>query len=228
ASGQRGPRPPKPLTIGGPLPSVLPDMIVLEGLPALSPFRRERLELRLQSVSPVVRIVGAWHVYWVDPEPGATPDPAVLRRVLSAGDALAAVAEGAVSRFVAPRLGTISPWASKASEILRGARQPVRRVERGTRIDLAGWPDDPAAQAALSRLLHDPMTQSLLVSHDGAAGLFATPARGAFERIALAQLEQANTRLSLALAADEIEYLRERDAELGRDPSDVSSAERRV
>ena len=55
-------------------------MIVLEGLPALSPFRRERLELRLQSVSPGVRIAGAWHVYWIDPEPGASPDPAVLRR----------------------------------------------------------------------------------------------------------------------------------------------------
>jgi len=196
-------------------------MIVLEGLPALSPFRRERLELRLQSVAPGVRIVGAWHVYWVDPEPGATPDPTVLRRVLSAGESQAPVAEGAVSRFVAPRLGTISPWASKASEILRGARQPVHRVERGTRIDLAGWPDDLSAQAALSKLLHDPMTQSLLAAHDGAAGLFATPARGAFERIALAQLEQANTRLGLALAADEIDYLRERYAELGRDPSDV-------
>ena len=103
-------------------------MIVLEGLPALSPFRRERLELRLQSVSPGVRIAGAWHVYWIDPEPGASPDPAVLRRVLEAGDDRAAPASGSISRFVAPRLGTISPWASKASEILRGARQPVRTL----------------------------------------------------------------------------------------------------
>src|SRR5690606_20561429 len=101
----------KPLTIGGPLPGVLPDMIVLEGLPALSPFRRERLELRLQSVSPGVRIAGAWHVYWIDPDPGASPDPAVLRRVLEAGDDRAAPASGSISRFVAPRLGTISPWA---------------------------------------------------------------------------------------------------------------------
>src|SRR5690606_40841515 len=83
------------------------------------------------------------------------------------------------------------------------------------------WPDDAAARAALSKLLHDPMTQSLLASHDEAAGLFATPARGAVERIALAQLEQANARLGLALAADEIEYLRDRYAGLGRDPSDV-------
>src|SRR5690606_18528920 len=89
------------------------------------------------------------------------------------------------------------------------------------RVDLAGWPDDPALQAALAKLLHDPMTQSLLASHAEAAGLFAVPARGALERIPLAALEAANARLGLALAEDEIEYLRERYAELGRDPSDV-------
>ncbi|TYT27399.1 phosphoribosylformylglycinamidine synthase [Luteimonas viscosa] len=196
-------------------------MIVLEGLPALSPFRRERLEFRLQSVAPGVRIAGAWHVYWIDPEPGARPDQDTLRRMLEAPGAPSPADAGAVSRFVSPRLGTISPWASKATDIVRGAGQPVRRVERGTRLDLAGWPDAPSLQAALARRLHDPMTQSLLSSHDEAAGLFAAPARGALERIPLAQLEEANARLGLALATDEIEYLRERYAKLGRDPSDV-------
>src|SRR5690606_1877643 len=174
-------------------------MIVLEGLPALSPFRRERLELRLQSISPEVRIAGAWHVYWIEPEPGAAPDQAVLERVLEAGAGHAPARPGTVTRFVSPRLGTISPWASKASDILRGAGQPVRRGERGTRIDLAGWPQAPEAALALGRLLHDPMTQSLLASHEEAAGLFAVPRRGEVERIPLAQLEEANARLGLAL-----------------------------
>src|SRR5690606_9082015 len=88
-------------------------MIVLEGLPALSPFRRERLELRLQSVAPEVRIAGAWHVYWIEPEPGSAPDPAVLRRVLEAGEERAPVQAGALTRFVSPRLGTISPWRAR-------------------------------------------------------------------------------------------------------------------
>ncbi|HEU0306255.1 MAG TPA: phosphoribosylformylglycinamidine synthase, partial [Lysobacter sp.] len=74
---------------------------------------------------------------------------------------------------------------------------------------------------ALAKLLHDPMTQSLLEARDDAAALFATPARGELERIALAELEAANARLGLALADDEIAYLRERYAALGRDPSDV-------
>jgi phosphoribosylformylglycinamidine synthase len=65
------------------------------------------------------------------------------------------------------------------------------------------------------------MTQSLLASRDEGAALFRTPARGALERIPLAQLEEANARLGLALAEDEIDYLRVRFGELRRDPADV-------
>ncbi len=92
-----------------------PGMIVLEGLPALSPFRRERLETRLQALVPGVRVSNAWHVYWVEPEPGAAPDRAALHRILQADDRPEPLAADAVSRFVLPRLGTISPWASKAT-----------------------------------------------------------------------------------------------------------------
>src|SRR5690606_10515858 len=98
---------------------------------------------------------------------------------------------------------------------------PVRRVERGTRLDISGWPSGPAAAAAVSRVLHDPMTQSLLASHADAAALFTAPARGEVEVIALDALEEANQRLGLALAEDEIAYLRERYGALGRDPHDV-------
>src|SRR5688572_16924122 len=196
-------------------------MIVLEGQPALSPFRRERLEARLQTLVPDLRITGAWFTYWVEPEPGASPDLAALQRILEAGSAAQPLATGAVSRFVVPRLGTISPWASKATELLHGAGLPVKRVERGLRIDLGSWPQDAATQTALAKLLHDPMTQSLLDERDGAARLFATPVRGTLERIPLAQLEAANSRLGLALADDEIDYLRDRFGALGRDPADV-------
>jgi phosphoribosylformylglycinamidine synthase len=196
-------------------------MIVLEGQPALSPFRRDRLETRLQAIAPDLRVVGAWFAYWIEPEPGRTPDTGTLLRILEARSDRAPLAAGAVSRFVAPRLGTISPWASKAGELLRGAGQPVKRAERGTRIDLVGWPDAPATRAAVAKVLHDPMTQSLLADAADAAALFVAPARGAVEVVPLAQLEAANARLGLALADDEIEYLRARYRELGRDPHDV-------
>ena len=196
-------------------------MIVLEGAPALPPFRRERLQARLLAIDPGIRVSGAWHVYWIAAEPGTEPDRATLHRILDASATVAPAVPGATTRYVSPRLGTLSPWASKAGELLQGAGLPVRRVERGTRLDILGWPADPDAATALARVLHDPMTQSLLASHDEAAALFTTPGRGAFEVIPLAALEEANQRLGLALADDEIAYLRERYAGLGRDPHDV-------
>ncbi len=208
-------------------------MIVLEGQSALSPFRLERLQARLRRIAPGLRIAGAWFTYWVQPlqggDPGAAPlDTLTLQRILQASADSQPRAEGAVSRFVVPRLGTISPWASKATELLQGAGQAVQRVERGTRIDLVGWPGagtNPAGSESASKdlqhLLHDPMTQSLLDDRDAASALFTTPARGVLERIALPDLASANMRLGLALADDEIDYLRARYGELGRDPADV-------
>lgn len=208
--------------MSGPFPNYgSPDMMVLEGAPALSPFRRERLESRLQSIAPSLRISGAWHVYFVQPEGSAAPDLTTLCRILEAAPQAEAVADGAVSRIVVPRLGTLSPWSSKATELVRGAGQPVSRVERGLRIDVQGWPADAAAQQALVKALHDPMTQSVLETVEQGQALFSAPARGELERVPVDQLEAANQRLGLAMAQDEIDYLRERFTALGRAPSDV-------
>ena len=196
-------------------------MMVLEGAPALSAFRRERLESRLQSIAPSLRISGAWHVYFVQPEAQGDLELATLGRILEAAPQSSAAEAGAVTRYVVPRLGTLSPWSSKATELVRGAGQPVSRVERGLRLDVQGWPGDAAAVQALVKALHDPMTQSVLEDVQQGQALFATPARGELERIALDDLEAANQRLGLAMAQDEIDYLRERFGQLGRQPSDV-------
>jgi phosphoribosylformylglycinamidine synthase len=197
-------------------------MIVLEGLPALSPFRRDRLQNRLQQIVDGLRVTGAWHAYFVEPEPGASPDLAALGRILEGCPGSEAAADGAQSRFVVPRLGTLSPWSTKATEIVQGAGLAVKRVERGLRLDLAGLP--PAGDPRwprLARALHDPMTQSLLATREEAARLFVQLAPGALERIPAATLAEANLRLGLALSPDEIEYLQARYAELGREPSDA-------
>ena len=197
-------------------------MIVLEGLPALSPFRRERLEARLRALAPTLRIAGAWFTYWVQPaQADAHIDRDALHRILEAGETQAPGESGTVSRYVLPRLGTISPWASKATELLHGAGLPVQRVERGLRLDLAGWPEDAATRSAVARLLHDPMTQSLVDRREDGAAMFATPPRAALEVVPVPMLETANARLGLALAQDEVDYLRERYGELARDPHDV-------
>ncbi|MBP8097926.1 MAG: phosphoribosylformylglycinamidine synthase [Arenimonas sp.] len=197
-------------------------MIVLEGLPALSPFRSDRLQARLRQLVPQLRVTGAWHVYFIQPEADASLELASVGRILEGCLADQPPEPGAESRFVTPRLGTVSPWASKATEILRGAGHAVKRVERGLRLDLAGLPaaDDPL-WAKLERELFDPMTQSLLASREAAAALFVELPAGNLERIELARLAEANVRLGLAMSDDELAYLTDRYGDLGRDPSDA-------
>jgi phosphoribosylformylglycinamidine synthase len=197
-------------------------MIVLEGLAALSPFRSARLQARLRQIVPGLELTGTWHVYFLEPATGAALDRGAIARILEAADDAAAPATDAASRFVTPRLGTVSPWASKATEILRGAGHAVSRVERALRLDLRGLPSgDDARWPALAAALHDPMTQSLLATRDAAAGLFASHPAGPVERIPLAALGEANARLGLALSADELDYLVQRYGALGREPSDA-------
>ncbi len=197
-------------------------MIVLEGLPALSAFRRDRLQTRLQQIAPDAVIAGAWHVYFVQAVPGAAPDAAVLGRILEGCSTHTESLAGARRRIVTPRLGTRSPWSSKATDILQGAGQPVTRVERGLRFDLLGAPDAGSPLwAAIDGLLSDPMTQSVWDDLDQAGALFAAPERGALVRVPVDALPQANGELGLALSEDEIAYLQERYRALGRDPSDA-------
>ncbi len=199
-------------------------MIVLDGQSALSPFRLDRLNARLEAAHHGLRVRAAWFVYILDARTIADPRTrAELCAILEAHDAAPAQA----TLWVVPRLGTVSPWSSKASDILRGAGLDLGRVERGVAYHLdalpaAGSPEHAGALAAL----HDRMTQSVLTNLDQAGGLFLHGSAGALVRIALgadpeSALAAANRALGLALAADEIAYLAARYAELGRDPTDA-------
>jgi protein-disulfide isomerase len=155
-------------------------------------------------------------------EQGAAPDLDAIGRILEASPARGEPESGASSRFVTPRLGTVSPWASKATEILQGAGHLVKRVERGLRLDLADLPgDDDPRWPRLAAVLHDPMTQSLLPSRAAAAALFQELPAGGLERVPLERLSEANGRLGLAMSPDELDYLAERYTALGRDPTDA-------
>jgi phosphoribosylformylglycinamidine synthase len=198
-------------------------MIVLDGQSALSTFRLERLNGELARIAPGCSVSAAWYVYFVSVAGTAPIDRERLHEVLRAERD----APRRARLWVVPRLGTISPWSSKATDILRGCGFAVDRVERGLAFDIARAPArDSQAGQRLERALHDPMTQSVLASLDQAERLFLAGAAGALERVALdgdaaTALQVANIRLGLALATDEIEYLAARYAELGRDPTDA-------
>ncbi|MCE5231956.1 MAG: phosphoribosylformylglycinamidine synthase [Mizugakiibacter sp.] len=199
-------------------------MIVFDGQSALSPFRLDRLNASLAAIERGARVRGAWFTYFVDAT--QAPDAAARARLVEVLQAKPAAPEPA-TLWVVPRLGTISPWSSKATDILKGCGFEVKRVERGVAFLLAGMPAaGTPAHAAIARALHDPMTQSVLAALADAERLFLAGSPGPLGRIALgadpaAALESANRALGLALAADEIAYLADAYRALGRDPSDA-------
>ncbi|MGN2248006.1 phosphoribosylformylglycinamidine synthase [Frateuria sp. GZRR35] len=199
-------------------------MIAFDGQSALSPFRLERLNARLDAVHRGARVQAVWFVYVLDA--GHAPEGAERKRLLEVLEAKDATAESA-TLWTVPRLGTISPWSSKATDILHGAGFDVRRVERGVAWQVAGLPaaGTPDYVAVLT-VLHDPMTESVLTDLAQAQGLFLAGTPGDLVHVELGgapreALAAANARLGLALADDEIDYLAERYAELGRDPTDA-------
>ncbi len=198
-------------------------MIAFDGLSALSPFRIDRLNAELARFAPGVRLQAARHVYFVDSASEASLDPRRLCEVIQAHPGAARAA----TLWIVPRLGTRSPWSSKATDILNDCALPVRRIERGIAFDLDDMPAaDSPAWIAVTRALHDPMTQSVITALIDAARIFDAGAAAPLVRVALGAdahvaLDDANARLGLALAPDEISYLADRYAELGRDPSDA-------
>jgi phosphoribosylformylglycinamidine synthase len=202
-------------------------MSLFHGAAALSQFRLERLNQALAQAGQSVRVRAAHWLYLVELDAagaGAAAGDEVLARIgrIVEGELTASneVGEG-TGLYVLPRLGTISPWSSKATEILRGCGLPVRRIERGQRLDLDGLATGAAPSPEMLAVLHDPMTQSCLGRLPEAAQLFASAPPRPLVHVDPAELERANAQLGMALSADEIAYLRDAYAALGRAPTDA-------
>ena len=201
---------------------------------ALPAFRAARLLAGLQGVSADIASISAHYVHLVAAQdaPGAALH-ARLAALLEYGDPADSVAKDAAVVVVAPRLGTVSPWASKASDIARNCGLTLTRIERvvvyriGLRSGLFSKPTlSPAQWLAAAALLHDRMTESALPSLDAAHALFTPLQAAPMEHVDVlgggrAALERANTAFGLALADDEMDYLVDAFTGLQRNPTDV-------
>ncbi|HET8748340.1 MAG TPA: phosphoribosylformylglycinamidine synthase, partial [Ramlibacter sp.] len=204
-----------------------------EGGQALSDFRIQQLLPRLQAVHPKIAGIAARYVHLVASEhPFSAEEREHLAALLTYGDPYAGPAEGPLL-VVTPRLGTVSPWASKATDIAHNCGLAIRRIERAVEYRLrlsSGWlgkPQlEPAQLAAVAALLHDRMTESVVPSLAEAERLFTELQAQPMEHVDVlgggrAALEEANRRFGLALAEDEIDYLVQAFTGLGRNPTDV-------
>ncbi len=209
-------------------------MLQLPGPPAETAFRLDKLRARVGGLVGGLGALGVRFVHYAHLEsPLDARQRQVLDALLTYGPGVASPIEAgpaAGRRYalhVVPRLGTISPWASKATDIAKICGLPVARLERGRIVEIETAGDfGPAEVERIAPLLHDRMTESLLQEAPTEAQLFGRPAPAPATAIDLrgrgvSALEEANGALGLALSADEIEYLAEQFGALARNPTDV-------
>ncbi|MFA9460539.1 phosphoribosylformylglycinamidine synthase [Thiohalorhabdus methylotrophus] len=207
-------------------------MELFPGPAVFSEFRRAGLLERIRAQVPVIRDLGTAFVHFVEPEGALTNgDRAGLQRLLDYGEAPGN--DRALSNpdlVVVPRPGTVSAWSSRATEIAqRCGLSGVRRLERGMAVCLVtgeGAGLTEADREAAAAFLHDRMTETVLATLDAADTLFDHPKPGPLEGLDIlgkgrAALEEADSRLGLALSPDEIDYLVEGFTGLERNPTDV-------
>ncbi len=207
---------------------------VSAGKAALPSFRLEKLRAAVKSIAPDVLVETTRHWYFM-----------ALKSALSAADSKhldhllgldieAGEPKGAdyLHRLlVVPRLGTISPWSSKATEIIHHCALPaVTRIERGVVYYLKtrnGHGLSRTELKALLPLLHDRMTESVVTDLTGIEQkIFAASEPQPLATVDILQggstaLSVANVELGLALSNDEIDYLVENFSKLQRNPTDV-------
>ncbi|MDH4449567.1 MAG: phosphoribosylformylglycinamidine synthase [Rhodoferax sp.] len=208
-----------------------------EGGNALSNFRVQQLLPALQGVSDKISGIAARFVHLAATE--AVLDKPLadkLAALLTYGDPYSGPPHGdsdGPTIVVSPRFGTVSPWASKATDIAHNCGLAVKRVERLVEYRLTlknGFLSkgalSPEQLQSVAALLHDRMTESAMLDRAQAHELFNALQPAPMDHVDVlgggkAALEAANKAWGLALAADEIDYLVNAFTTLGRNPTDV-------
>ncbi|OFT01168.1 phosphoribosylformylglycinamidine synthase [Neisseria sp. HMSC31F04] len=204
-------------------------VLPLRGVTALSDFRVEKLLQKAAALGlPEVKLKSEFW-YFVGSEKALDAATVEKLQALLAAQSVEQTPEareGLHLFLVTPRLGTISPWASKATNIAENCGlEGIERIERGMAVWLEGRLNDDEKQQ-WAALLHDRMTESVLPDFQTASKLFLHLESETFSTVDVLgggkeALVKANTEMGLALSADEIDYLVENYQALQRNPSDV-------
>ena len=164
-------------------------MRILAGPPALTTFEAARLADRLRSLDAGITDVVAQYLYVLQLREGADSwgDEGKLAELLESQGLASGVPHssrtlramngppdgvaGPSDVWIGPRVGTQSPWSSKATDILHNTGfVNIARIERARVVKIAGARD----VKTLAGALHDRMTESVFFGGaDELMGLFA-------------------------------------------------------
>src|SRR5574343_1911851 len=204
-------------------------ILKLRGGVALSQFRLDKLLANAREAGLPDLTVAAEYWHFAESEsPLSEAQVAVLEKLLTYGEPPLAQEPSGEFFLVTPRLGTLSPWASKATDIARHCGlDNVLRIERGIAYHVqSATPFTEEARQRLAGLLHDRMTETVLASLADADRLFVHVEPQPLSTVDIlgggkSALYAANADMGLALSPDEVDYLVENFIKLQRNPTDV-------
>ncbi|GGB33258.1 phosphoribosylformylglycinamidine synthase [Oceanisphaera marina] len=204
-------------------------MEILRGSPALSGFRTQALVRQAQQQNLPLVAVATEYVHFVALNANLEADGKhVLSQLLDSPVQGITPPQDSLLVLVTPRPGTLSPWSTKATDIARNCGlSQVKRIERGISYYLSfeRTPTDSELDA-IKAMLFDRMTEITLGELEDASCLFAEAEPAPVTAVDILAggreaLAEANQRLGLALADDEIDYLYDGFTGLGRNPNDI-------
>ena len=203
-------------------------MEIIRGAPALSAFRVQQLMKACDAAAIPVRHIYAEFMHFAHLT-NALNDTQTLQlaSILTYGPAIEAHTPKGQLYLVTPRPGTISPWSSKATDIAHNCGlSQIKRLERGIAYYVEADTLDASQQKALQALLYDRMVEVIFDDMAAAETLFDRTEPKALASVNVLgegrrALEVANSRLGLALAEDEIDYLVDNFVRLKRNPNDI-------
>ncbi|MBL1142817.1 MAG: phosphoribosylformylglycinamidine synthase [Proteobacteria bacterium] len=206
-------------------------MLILQGGNALSDFRVNKLLPALQALVPETSSIQAHFIHFAETSAGLNDkEQAQLDGLLNYGSVIEIDNNDSAKLIVIPRPGTISPWSSKATDIVHNSGlDKVIRIERGIvyLLTLSSGSNLTDELVELIKLIiHDRMTDVVIHEEDEAKALFSTAEPAVLEHVDILSggkpaLEKANSKMGLALSTEEIDYLFTNFEKLNRNPTDV-------
>ena len=207
------------------------EIIHIAGGPAYSKFRKEKLLEKLQTVNPQIKDIHSeyLHIVWCEKKIAAS-EKDTLEKILHYGPKAQVLDFKDNSIITIPRPGTISPWASRATDIANHCGlYDIKRIERAVAVYIElknGALLSEDQKKVLALYLHDRMTEVSIFNLDDAKALFSHLAPKPIQYAEMLEhgkkvLNDFNKNLGLALSEDEIDYLFNYFTSIKRNPTDV-------
>jgi phosphoribosylformylglycinamidine synthase len=178
-------------------------MYIVFGKQVQSQFRIDALLTQLQALLPNIATLQINHIYMID---GSNFDMDTFVEISSH--------DGLIAFYVLPRMGTITPWSTKATEIVnRCGFADVHRIERGRVVYLNRHLNDDEL-IKVKHLFYDRMTEE--IHKESVPYIFDVPVVGRIKEIDLDDLPPG-----LSISGYELDYLKEQYQVIGRKLTDV-------